>query len=252
MAKLSLLEITQDILSDLNDDEVNSISDTVESLQVAQIVKSTYFELMDLQNWPHLRRLMSLTSSADNNRPTHMIVPDLVKEIDQIEYNRKQTTTGRDNYGVVKYLHPDEFLRITSAYNSTQDNVKRVVDYSGVNLLVYTDKQPDYWTSFDDDHIVFNAHNSAIESTLQSANSRMFGYVSATWQMTDAFIPDMPEEMFSMLLAEAKSVAFVRLKQAADAKAEQQARRQMARMKRDSWRTEGGIGLPCYARRSLK
>lgn len=252
MAKLSLLDMVQDILSDLNDDEVNSIADTVESLQVAQILKSSYFELMNLQNWPHLKRLMALISSSDSERPTHMIVPDLVKEVEQIEYNRKTSASGRDAYKVIKYLSPDEFLRITNTYDSTNPSVKRVVDYSGVSLLIYTDRQPEYWTSFDDDNIVFNSYDSGVESTLQASNSRMFGYVSATWRMVDTFIPDMPEEMFSMLLAEAKSVAFVRLKQVADQKAEQQSRRQMARMKRNSWVTQGGIGLPNYARRSKK
>jgi len=42
MAKMTVLEIVQDILNDIDGDEVNSIDDTLESEQVAQIVKSTY------------------------------------------------------------------------------------------------------------------------------------------------------------------------------------------------------------------
>jgi hypothetical protein len=41
MAKMTLLEIVQDILSDMDSDEVNSINDSVESLQLAQMIKST-------------------------------------------------------------------------------------------------------------------------------------------------------------------------------------------------------------------
>ncbi len=38
MAKMTLLEIVQDIMSDMDSDEVSSINDSVESLQVAQHV----------------------------------------------------------------------------------------------------------------------------------------------------------------------------------------------------------------------
>jgi len=38
MAKKTVLDMVQDILSDMESDEVNSISDTTEALQVAQII----------------------------------------------------------------------------------------------------------------------------------------------------------------------------------------------------------------------
>ncbi len=44
--KYTLLEIVQEILSDMDSDEVNSIDDTTESEQVATIVKSTYLSMM--------------------------------------------------------------------------------------------------------------------------------------------------------------------------------------------------------------
>lgn len=41
-----LIEYVQDILSSMDSDEVNSISDTVESMQVATILKNCYEELV--------------------------------------------------------------------------------------------------------------------------------------------------------------------------------------------------------------
>lgn len=58
MAKMNLLELVQDILNDLNADNVNSIDDTIESQQVAQIVKSTYFALMHVRNWKGNQQLL--------------------------------------------------------------------------------------------------------------------------------------------------------------------------------------------------
>jgi len=55
--KLSLLDITQKILSSLDSDPVNSIDDTVESIQVADIVKESYYSLMAERDWPFLHEL---------------------------------------------------------------------------------------------------------------------------------------------------------------------------------------------------
>ena len=49
--KYTLLEIVQEILSDMDSDEVNSIDDTVESQQVASIVRSAYMAIMSNRNW---------------------------------------------------------------------------------------------------------------------------------------------------------------------------------------------------------
>jgi hypothetical protein len=42
-AKMTLLEIVQDVLNDMDSDEVNSISDTVEATQIANICRSVYY-----------------------------------------------------------------------------------------------------------------------------------------------------------------------------------------------------------------
>lgn len=65
MPKYTLLDMTQDILSDMNSDEVNSIADTIESMQVAQIIKSTYYNIIDGRDWPHLYQMFQLTPSGD-------------------------------------------------------------------------------------------------------------------------------------------------------------------------------------------
>lgn len=41
----TLLEMVQDILSEMDSDEVNSINDTVEAEQVATIIKNCYLAL---------------------------------------------------------------------------------------------------------------------------------------------------------------------------------------------------------------
>jgi len=88
--KMSLLDIVQDILNDLDSDEVNSIDDTTESQQIAQIVKSTYFAMMSNRNWPHLKRGISLQAPGTTATPTHMTLSDSVKELSFINYNKSK------------------------------------------------------------------------------------------------------------------------------------------------------------------
>lgn len=251
--KMSLLDLVQDILSDMSSDEVNSINDTLESMQVAQIVKSVYFEMMANKNWPHLKNFVRLTASADSEKPTHMRVPEDVKEVEWVQYNcRTENSPSVAKYEDLKYLEVDDFIRHTNQYDVTADNVTTVTDYSLIPFFIKTDEHPKYWTSFDDDYVVFNAYNSSLESTLLQSSTRVLAYADPVWQMQDNYTPDLPSEAFPALLAEAKSTAFARIKQLPDQKAEQQAVRSKNWLSRKAWKVHGGIKLPSYARRSRK
>ena len=96
--RLTLLDICQDILNDLDSDEVNSIDDTIKSLQVAQIVKSSYLAMMSKRNWPHLRRAVQLEAPTDTNRPTHMVLADEVKELTFVNYNKQKVGDADKSY----------------------------------------------------------------------------------------------------------------------------------------------------------
>lgn len=250
--KKSLLDLTQDILSDMNSDEVSSIVDTVESLQVAQILKSVYEEMMARKNWPHLRTLLALNASGTTSRPTHMAVPATIKEVVQISYDKRKSTDTTSKYQEVDYLDPDAFLRYTNSRNSALTNIDEIVDVSGVRILIKNDTAPTYYTSFDDENVIFDSYDNTVDSTLQSAKSQVLAYVLPTFTLSDAFVPDMPAELFPAYLAEAKSTCFARIKQMPDQKSEQQSRRSMNWNSQRAWQVAGGWRFPDYGRSSKK
>lgn len=86
MATKTLLELTQDILSGLDSDEVNSISDTVESMQVATIIKNKYYDILTRSNLPPVNQLFQLNPSNDSSLPVLMYVPTGVGKIEWIKY----------------------------------------------------------------------------------------------------------------------------------------------------------------------
>lgn len=253
MAKLTLLEIVNDIANDIDTDPVNSINGTVESTQIAQIVKTVYFELMSNRNWPHLKRTIQLEASGDVNRPTHMKLPELVKELVSLNYNKlKSTELTRDRYHQIQYLEPEQFLRKINTRNVTDSNTVKVTDFGGAPLYIRTNSQPHWYTTFDDEYLVMDSYDSDVESTLQEENTQAVVYVEPSWTHADNAIPDLPSEAFPLLLEEAKSTAFLVIKQSPNLKAEQKAKRQNTWLSRKSWRVQGGVQYPDYGRKSKK
>lgn len=249
----TLLEIVQEILSDLDSDQVNSIEDTTEALQVASIVRSTYMAMVSNRNWPHLKKTFTFTNSGSTDYPTHLKVPDKIKEVVFINYNCvSESDTGKRNYTTLKYLDNESFLRRQNNLNSNATNVAVVTDYSGVEFLITNDANPEYYTSFDDEYIVCNSYNADIEDTLVGSKTQVSAYYMPTFTVSDTFVPNLPEEAFTALIESAKSAAAVRIRQAVDQKAEQEAQRQQRWLSRKAWRVQGGIKYPNYGRKSRK
>lgn len=214
----TLLEMVTDILNDMDSDPVNSIDDTEEAGQVAQIIRTTCEELLSSRNWEDQKDIVNLEGLADTANPTKMRIPDSLVEIEWVKYNKKDIT----------YLSPYQFK--TLLFN--REELTGVVNASGYML----NKDPTYYTSYDGVYVYFDSYNLSDEATLQSSKAVAFGPKSLSWNMIDAFVPDIPEKMFVTLLAEAKAVAFVALKQQANMKAETQAKRGRTRLQSQNFR----------------
>jgi hypothetical protein len=249
MAKMSLLDIVQDILSDMDSDEVNSINDTTESLQVAQIVKTTYYNILDGKDYPWMHELFQIDSSTTVSRPTHMKMPETIIDLDWIKYNCRKSTDTKDVYKKIMYKLPEEFMDIVDQRSSNDSKISVITDTTGIKLNIYKDRPPQYFTSFDDEFLIFDAYDNTIENTLQSSKTQCFGKRATAFTLDDDFIPDMPVQMFSYLLNEEKSTSFLVLKQMPNQKAEQVSVSQKRRMSQEAWRLKNGISYPNYGRK---
>ena len=248
MAKYTILQMTQDILNDMDADEVNSIDDTFEATQVAQIIHTAYNSMMANRNWPHLKEITTLTASGDSNLPNIMYLSTDVKEVVSVHYNTLKSGETRKNYKEIKFLKNDDFLRLSHQRNNDNADTD-VIAYKGTELLILNDKAPQYYTSFDDLELVFDSYDSGVDTTLQASKSQLVAYKMPTLTIADASIPDLPDEAFPALIEEAKSRAMFKLKQMPDQKAEAEARRQQKWLANKARRTEQGDMYPNYGRR---
>ena len=252
MPSMTLLDITQDILSDLDSDVVDSISDTVESSQVAQIIKTTYFNIIDGKDWPQLKEFIQL-EAATAAKPTHMKLPDDVIDVEWIKYNTKKAAGTYDVYVDIIYKTPKEFIDVLALRKSDETKVTVVSDDSGVTLNILNNTAPTIYTSFDDTYIVMDAYDSAIDTTnLLQSKSQAFGKVEPTWTVSDTFVPDLPQQAFSYLLAEAKTACFLVLKQSENTVSATQAIVQKNRMTQEAFRVNNGITFANTGRKGKK
>lgn len=84
--KQTILEMTQDVLSSLSSDAVNSISDTTESMQVATMIKNKFYDIANRGNFPEHTELVQLEPSLSSAAPVLMYVPDNVLKINWLKY----------------------------------------------------------------------------------------------------------------------------------------------------------------------
>lgn len=248
MAKLTLLEIVVSILNDMDSDEINSISDTVESTQVASIVKDTYYQIITrLDQIPEHKSLITLTALSNSSYPNYLRLPTNVFTIDWVKYDESLDSTKK--YRTIKWVDPKEFIDRILSRDSSSSYITTVTDLGGVPLLIQNNKMPDFYTSFDDLNLVFDSYDSAIESSMQSSRSLAFASLEPAWTVTDTFIPELDSNLFPLLLAESKAACFASLRQAANPSVERSAKRQLTSTQNKKHRFGAACdGRPDYGR----
>ena len=260
--KLTNLEYVQSILSSLGSDEVNSVSDTTESLQVLDILKTSYFSIVDRVHPIGQSQLIQLDPSLDPTMPTLMYIPNGVQEIEWLKYfnssisnddpenfqhdlNVDITESGNSvvappGYDYVSIIPIRQFIDMSNSFNPGESNVLSFTFTDNLNSIpgTYTfyyrnDRQPQFCTILSNYYVLFDGYDASVDSTLQSHKTMAFGKISPSWQGTDSFIPSLADGQVPLLLNEAKSLAFFELKQSPHPKAEQEAKRQWSSVQKD-------------------
>lgn len=229
--RTTLLKIVQSILNDMDSEAVNSISDTVEAQQIGSIVEDTYYNMISAREIPEHNKLMTLTALSSTDRPTHFSYPTTTKNIERIEYNIG--TVSDKDFRIIDFVEPTTFL------DKMDESAKLVATIDGnISIFVSTDLPPSYYTSFDDEYLIMNSYDSAVETTLQSSKVRAVGSTYPSFSQSDSFEPDLDNTLLPLLLAESKSACFSLFKGGSDPKVEQAARRLKSYVQNDQFKSK--------------
>jgi len=101
MPKLTLLDMTQRVLSSMDADSVNSYAETIESEQVAFIIRDAYYDLINDIEIPEHRKLIALTALGDTAKPTTMLIPNGIHRIEEVRYNKIKSGDTDNEYDFI-------------------------------------------------------------------------------------------------------------------------------------------------------
>ncbi len=226
--KYTLLKMTQLILSGMDSDEVSSISDTTESLQVVDVIEQCYNDICATVEFPDQWDLFELEPSLDDTRPTIMYIPEGVVNVEWIQYDN---ATDDDTIRDWKYVWPIErrtfFDRMNGldSADTTVYNYDYLVGVETFDVRGYNNLNPTHYTTVNNRTLIFDNFVLDVGQTLQADRTKCYGMKIPLFVRDDDFIPDFEPRQFTLLFNEAKAQAFIDLKQVQNSKAEQRARR---------------------------
>jgi len=247
----SLLDMVQLILSSMDSDEVNSISDTIESTQVAKIIESCYYDMITDIFMPEHSTAFQLNASGSSTKPCLMTVPSNVTKIDEIRYNYQETGDTYPDYRIIRFKPFHQFIIDQQALRLDTTGVgSMVVAHNGENFtfIFRNNKQPEFYSSVDDQTYIFDSYDNTEDSTLQKTKTLCLGTVYPPFSMTDTFYPDIDPTQFSLLINKAKTRAFNELKQQINSESAGEARRQKIIVQKRKRKTQNESELLSTAR----
>lgn len=185
--KLTKLEIVQKVLSVIDSDNVAASDETIESEQVAMLVDTIYNDIVGEFIWPHLRTegQLEVTTTAHV-----MSIPEDVLTLNDVYYRGEK----------IIYIEPEAMTEVLFDRDTSETNI----DSNGA----YTDRDPDYWTSYDDQNVTFDAY----DGSLVKAYTYTDCYKIPASIDNDADYPDLPSRFHHLILYGACADAIYTLK----------------------------------------
>jgi hypothetical protein len=247
--------MTQLILSAMDSDEIDSITDTVESVQVTTLIKNVYYDMATELDLPEHETFFELDASGDNNLPALMTIPTNVVKLSTIEYDNKESGDTYPDWQPVTFMDLKEFSVAANSLREETSNVTSMAVQGNAQtheFLCWTNVQPSYYTSYNDYTLLFNSYDSSIDTTLQQSKTRCHGSIYPVFTISDAFAPDLDPTQFSYFIQRCKVRAFAELKQLPHQEAQTEARNQKIGIQRKQRRTPNLTELqraPQYGRK---
>lgn len=227
--KQTLLDLVQAILAAMDSEEINSISDTVEANQVALICKNVYYDIVNDLNIPGKNTIFQLDASGSTSRPVIMTVPADIFKVESIRYDYTATPGDTPDYRTMELLTFQDFMARQLPGEDTDNSIQVMtvtIDTEDFQFYYRNNADPKFYTTFNDNTLIFDSYDSTKDDTLQKSKTMCTGRKIETFSLTDSFIPDLEANQFPYYLNKCKLRAFNELKQTANQEAAAESRRQ--------------------------
>ena len=105
------------------------------------------------------------------------------------------------------------------------------------------------WTTFDQRYVYLDSYNSTEESTVQGSKTIINTIIKPEWSLSDTFIPQLPENMFTLLLERSRLASNYYLREMGDELAKRKAMVLFNNAKSKEVRKDGGRRYVDYSRK---
>lgn len=196
MSRLTLLKVVQNYLDYVDGFTVDSIQDSEEAQQAANIAEHVFYRVIDKnRDTPSQMFVGSLSGILDDTRPCVLRIPDEVNRIHDSVISYNVATDGGVFWQTVHLVSPEEFLKVVSI--STEPENTEVMEVNGIPFVILNDRFPMYCTTFDDETLIFDSYHKEYDDTLQESKSRVIGTQSTVFLQQDDFVIPLPDRMHS-------------------------------------------------------
>ena len=253
----TLLKMVQDTLSLMDSDEVNSISDTIESEQIAVCYRTIYDQIVTEYGVPSKNKTIRIGATDDStNGKTRLFLNHALMSIDTIQYDNRSAASDPPLYREATVLTNREFLDKTINLDTSGSTLlEQTWPNTDIKFGVYNNKAPKYVTLVEERILIFDAYDSDVDSSnLLESKSRVSGEVSDALTIDDTTNVTLPGELLNLLETNATELAFDLYKQTTPAKIVNLARKSRVRQQRnkfkfrDQRRTGEDYGRPAPGR----
>ena len=225
MPKKTLLQIVQKVAQKINADEVTGFDeDSVEILDIRDMCLEVLEDLSIRNDWEFLKdQLMPLEAGTNE---IELSIPANVKKVQTVRY--RFTDAGvQSGFRTLHYQCPDEFLQRLQNNRPTEPDTATVV-INGIELYPRTNRQPRYWTSFNEETIVLDSYDAAENPTgVDATDSTILATINLDFTGSDQedWVAPIPEQLFTLWEQECVAEGFVQFRQAENPRAERRSRR---------------------------
>jgi len=193
--KLTLLELVQDMLVATDSENVTDVGETEDAGMCVNIANREFERLISKFRWRHTRAFGKLVVRA-NLHEMDLATTDIAIDPETLYYSGNR----------VYWMEPDLFLSYTLGRNTSDSNISEVG-----NVKVFTDRDPQYFTSFNDEVLIFDAYPDA--SGLVAGDTDCLVYNAPTSRLTtDGEYFDLPSQAFPALGLRCISKAMLEIK----------------------------------------
>ena len=164
--KYTLLQMVQRIAAKLGGDEISTLDETIEAVDIKNEVLNTFDDLISIQEWEWLKHIPRQLDArtVDPAQPACVLnIPADVLHIESLMYEVQSVVGERATCKKLTYLAPAAFQQMVMS-RGIGDNIDELT-VNEIPWRIYNNRNPSYFTTFDERVVVFDGYDSAIDTT---------------------------------------------------------------------------------------